>query len=285
MTGEILDKRVNAYRDDLAAAHLEGQVSARSFAEGSRRQIAAAAVALREFPRHDAVLETELLLGELVTVYDEREGWAWVQAARDSHVGYLSANALRDDIKEPTHRVRTLGTHIYPEPDYKAPPFDRLSMNALVSIDKIEGRFARLADGRYVVISHFAGIDDHESDFVAVAETFAGSPYLWGGRTNAGLDCSALVQLALHATGINCPRDSDLQEMALGTALPAPSGRDSLNRGDLIFWNGHVGILTDQAHLLHANVHHMAVVREPLADAIARIEGSYGPMNKIKRMD
>ena len=284
MTGETLDRRVNAYRDDLAAAHLEGQVSARNFAEGSRRQIAAAAAPLRESPRHDAVLETELLLGEMVTVYDEREGWAWAQSERDSHVGYLSANALSGDIEEPTHRVRSLGTHIYPEPNYKSPPLELVSMNARLAVDAAEDRFARLSDGRYVVASHLAAVDDREPDFVEVAERFVGTPYLWGGRTSAGLDCSALVQLALQATGADCPRDSDLQEVALGTALPDPSDKGALTRGDLIFWSGHVGILTDAAHLLHANVHHMAVVREPAEDAIARIEAGYGPMTSVRRL-
>lgn len=284
MTGEILDKRVNAYRDDLAAAHLEGKVSAGRFSEGSRRQIVEAAVPLREAPRHDAMLESELLLGETVTVYDEQEGWAWVQAERDSHVGYLSANALRGKITEPTHRVRTLRTHIYPQPDYKAPPLDLLSMNARVEVRKTEAPFAQLSDGRYVAASHLSAAGEYDHDFVEVAARFVGSPYLWGGRTSVGLDCSAVVQLSLQATGVECPRDSDMQEAVLGVPLHDPVNHKALRRGDLVFWLGHVGVMLSGDQLLHANVHHMAVVAEPAIAAFARIETSYGPITSVRRM-
>lgn len=283
MTDEDLDKRVNPYRDDLAAAHLKGKVQAKRFTEGTTRQVVDAAVQLREAPRHDAVLETELLLGEVVTVYDEHEGWAWVQAETDSHVGYLSANALGGSISQPTHRVRALRTHIYPEPDYKAPPLDLLSMNARIELVSTEGRFAQLRDGRFVVATHCAPIDSFEEDFVETAEKFLGTPYLWGGRTSIGLDCSAVVQLALQSTGAPCPRDSDMQETALGEPVSGPHDQGALRRGDLVFWDGHVGVMVDGAHLVHANVHHMAVEIEPAAEAIARIETAYGPITSVRR--
>ncbi|MDA7949023.1 MAG: C40 family peptidase [Hyphomicrobiaceae bacterium] len=259
-------------------------MSARRFSEGSRRQVVEAAAPLREAPRHDAVLETELLFGERVILYDEREGWAWVQAERDSHVGYLSANALRSDIADPTHRVRTLGTHIYPRPDYKAPPIDRLSMNAQLVVEKAEERFAQLSDGHYIAATHICAVDECEQDFVEVAAGFVGSPYLWGGRTSAGLDCSALIQLALQASGIECPRDSDMQEAVLGKPLPGPPNQQAVRRGDLVFWNGHVGVMLEEGRLLHANVHHMAVVVEPAFEAFARIETWYGPITSVRRM-
>ena len=244
-----------------------------------------AAVQLRESPRHDAVLETELLLGEVVTVYDEREGWAWVQAETDSHVGYLSANALRGSISEPTHRVRALRTHIYPEPDYKAPPLDLLSMNARVEVAT-----------RSRAVSHSSGTGGSssprialrstafEEDFVETAGKFLGAPYLWGGRTSIGLDCSAVVQLALQAAGVACPRDSDMQEAALGESVSDPHDQNALRRGDLVFWSGHVGVMIDGTRLLHANVHHMAVEIEPATEAIARIESAYGPITSVRRL-
>ncbi len=284
MTDRPLDKRVNAFREDLAAIQLKGKVQAGRFIEGTKRQVIDAAVQLRESPRHDAVLETELLLGEMVTVYEEREGWAWVQAETDSHVGYLSANALSGNISPPTHRVRALRTHIYPEPDYKAPPLDLLSMNARIELATTEGRFAQLRDGRFVVASHCAPIDSFEEDFVETAGKFLGAPYLWGGRTSIGLDCSAVVQLALQATGVACPRDSDMQEAALGESVGDPHDQDALRRGDLVFWSGHVGVMIDGARLLHANVHHMAVEIEPATEAIARIESAYGPITSVRRL-
>ena len=284
MSGKALDKRTNVYRADLAAASLKGKVDSPRFSAGSRRQVTAAVTQMREAPRHDAVLETELLFGETLTVYDEAEGWAWAQADHDSHVGYLSANALVREVTPPTHRVRVVRTHLYPEPDYKAPPLDLLSMNAQVAVARIDGRFAQLRDGRFAVTSHLAPIDEFEGDFVEVATRFLGAPYLWGGRTSVGLDCSALVQLALQATGVKCPRDSDMQETALGEPVPNPADTGAIDRGDLIFWSGHVGVVLDKGRLLHANVHHMAVVSEPVADAFVRIEPAYGSLTSVRRL-
>jgi cell wall-associated NlpC family hydrolase len=129
---------------------------------------------------------------------------------------------------------------------------------------------------------HLGPVATREGDFVAVAERFVGVPYLWGGKTSFGLDCSGLVQLALASCGMECPRDSDMQERALGTAIA--SDVSDLHRGDLMFWNGHVAILCDAGTLVHANGFHMAVATEPVADAITRIRASGSEVTSVKRI-
>ena len=277
------DARVNAYRDDLAAESLRGLIDVPEYAKGEKRQLKAAAAPLRAAPRFDAALETQVLHGECVTVYDENEGWAWVQAMSDSYVGYLPGDALSGDISRHTHRVSALCTHIYPAPDIKVPPLDLFSMNALVSVSEEMGRFVRLEDGRFAIASHLKPVTDFAEDFVSVAQKFLGVPYLWGGRTSTGIDCSALIQLSLQAAGIAAPRDSDMQEAALGMALSDPHDPSVLQRGDLIFWKGHMGVMLDETRLLHANAHHMATAIEPVADAVARIAASEGKVTSVRR--
>jgi cell wall-associated NlpC family hydrolase len=234
----------------------------------------------------DAPLDTEALMGETVTVYEEREGWSWVQLQADRYVGYMPSEALGPPGAPPTHCVAALRTFVYPGPDLKLPPRLHLSLAAAVTVSGASGDYSRLASGGFVWSGHLSPLGQHERDFVAVAERLVGTPYLWGGKTSLGLDCSGLVQLSLAAAGIAAPRDTDMQEAALGTAIslltPDLSG---LQRGDLVFWRGHVGIMLDAVRLLHANGHHMAVAIEALAEAEARIRANtFGPITTVKRL-
>lgn len=267
MTAAPLDPRLHAYRDDLAAARLRGRVSSPRFVEGERRQVVAASAPLRRAPRFDAPLDTEALFGETVMVYEEREGWAWSQLERDAYVGYLPADALSSAISPVTHRVSALRTYVYPAPDIKTPPLMLLSLNAALAAEETGGDFLRLADGGFVHGAHARPQDVREPDFVAVAARFLGTPYLWGGRTSIGVDCSGLVQLALEATGRALPRDTDMQQDAIGTTTTEET---RLTRGDLVFWPGHVGIMADAKTLIHANAHHMKTTLEPLDQVAAR---------------
>jgi cell wall-associated NlpC family hydrolase len=277
------DRRFTPARPDLAAAHLKGRVEATIFAEGREMQVVGPIADVRSAPTPDASLDTQALCGERVTVYEEHEGWAWGQLERDSYVGYLPAHLLGPTPRRPTHRVTALRTFVYPAPNMKVPPLEALPLGAEVSVED-EGEYTRIADHGFVYAPHLTPLSQYESDFVAVAEKFLGVPYLWGGKTALGLDCSGLVQISLAAAGIAAPRDTDVQAREIGTELPVSESMD-LRRGDLVFWKGHVGIMCDEQRLLHANAHHMFVAREPFAEARARILAkSFGAVIAVRHL-
>lgn len=286
-----LDRRRHAYRDDLAAAQLEGRVAAPKFVEGTTKQVIRAALGLRRQPKGSLGLETEALFGEQVSVFDEAEGWAWIQLARDGYVGYVPADGLTTAMETATHRVTSIGTFIYADPNIKSAPLLHLTLNSEIAVTEIRDRFAALKRGGFVMAHHISPIDQTARDFVAVAERFERTPYLWGGKTRIGTDCSGLVQNALTAAGIACPRDTDMQEQEVGAAFDfggdvASLADNALRRGDLIFWQGDVGVMVDGVMLLHANGHHMSTVIEPLIEAAQRIERQTGgTVRTIKRLD
>jgi cell wall-associated NlpC family hydrolase len=277
------DPRVTPARPDLAAAHLHGEVQADRFVAGAAFEVFDPVAPVRQSPVPDAMLVTEALKGERVTIYDEDgEGWGWGQLHADSYVGWLPMNALRAPGPEPTHKVAALRTILFPGRSIKAQPVEGLPLGCRVAVIGEDGQLARLASGGYAPAHHLAPLDAAAPDFVAVAERFLGVPYLWGGKTSLGIDCSGLVQVALTAGGIACPRDSDMQR-AIGTAV-ALGGPAGLRRGDLVFWIGHVGIMRDAATLLHANAFHMAVTAEPLRDAAARAGETGSEVIAVRRL-
>jgi cell wall-associated NlpC family hydrolase len=278
-----LDPRLTPARPDLADIRLRGRVEAQRFVEGRAARIVVPSAPLRRRPDPEAGLETEAVMGDAVTVYDIRDGFAFAQIARDGYVGYLPEAALGPADPAPTHRIAALRSFLYPAPDLKRPHIAHLSLGAAFAAEAREGEYWRLESGRYVFADHAVPLGRTEPDAVAVAERLVGTPYLWGGRTSLGLDCSGLVQLSLESAGLACPRDADQQERALGTALPP--GLEGLRRGDLVFWKGHVGMMLDADRLIHANGHHMTVAVEPLTVAVARIaEKSFGAVTSIRRL-
>lgn|GEM_PF-76462 len=289
------DRRVTPARPDLAARRLEGVVEADRYVEGEVRRVVAASAPLHRAPRFDAPLDSEALAGDLVTIYEETiEGWAWGELARDGYVGYLPADMLGPPEPAPTHRVAALRTFRYPGPDLKLPALGHLSMGAGVAVVREEERrgtlYAVLANGGGAVIArHLEPADARAADFVAVAERLVCTPYLWGGATTLGLDCSGLVQLSLRMAGVAAPRDSDQQEAALGDELPLDAApvdgrRSRLWRGDLMFWPGHVGLMLDADRLLHASGFHMEVVAEPVTEALTRIAAAGSALRTVRRM-
>jgi cell wall-associated NlpC family hydrolase len=275
------DPRITPARPDLAAAHLRGKVQAGSFVEGSEQEVIAGIAPVRDAPSHGATQVTEALRGERVTIYEtDDEGWAWGQLAADGYVGWLPAAALLAPEAAPTHKVTALRTFVFPGPSIKLPPMDALPLGAQVAVASEQDSFAALASGGYVPKNHLAVLGTHEQDFVAVAERFAGTPYLWGGKSSLGIDCSGLVQVALNACGIPCPRDSDMQEAALGK----PVSLAGLQAGDLIFWKGHVAIARGRTSMIHANALHVAVTIEPVADALARIGATGSQVTSVRRL-
>jgi len=279
------DPRVTPARADLAAKSLEGKVKAARYVEGQVCEVIRPQAPLRREPRGDAPLLTEALKGERVTIYDgNAEGFAWGQLSADDYVGWLPANALAPAGAAPTHKVAALRTFAFAGPSIKLPPLEALPLGAKLAVVRVADGMAVTQSGGYVPPQHLKPIAENESDFVAVAERFLGVPYLWGGKTSLGIDCSGLVQIALTACGIACPRDSDMQEEALGMPLATAADYSDLKRGDLVFWKGHVAIVRERSRFIHANAFHMAVAIEPIAGAIARIRNAGSDITGVRRM-
>jgi cell wall-associated NlpC family hydrolase len=279
------DPRLTPARGDLAAKAPEGKVAAARYVDGHVREIVEPQAPLRHEPAPNAPLLTEALKGERVTIYDENaEGWAWGQLAVDGYVGWLPTNALTRPGPAVTHKVAALRTLVFPGPSIRLAPVEALPLGARLVIARSEGRLAVTPTGGHVPAAHLVPLNVYENDFVAVAERFLGVPYLWGGKTALGIDCSGLVQIALTACGIACPRDSDMQEQALGTPIFGGLTVES-RRGDLVFWNGHVAIVRDRLSLLHANAFHMSVAIEPIAEAVARIRDRGSEVSSVRRIE
>lgn len=281
------DPRTAAYRPDLADARLEGQVQAARFVEGRAARIVSPVADMRGRPSLEAGMSTQLLMGTDVTVFDEADGFAWIQSRRDAYVGYVASGDVGTPGEAATHRVIAPRSFVYSGPDLRLPRRSVLSMGAEVTITgKAETRgtaYALTQDGGALIAGHLAPVDALAEDYVAVAETLIHTPYLWGGSSAFGIDCSGLVQLAMRMTGRDVPRDSDMQAALLGTQLDPGPDHAALRRGDLVFWKGHVAIMVDERTMIHANGHTMLVSLEGLAEAIDRIGYLYGAPTGFRR--
>lgn len=281
MQAEKLDPRVHPYKDDIAASHLEGLVEAASFTDGFLHRV--------QEPIADILSEkmgqartSQALCGEAFMVYQSEGFWAWGQLLTDGYVGWVSKLSLvRAGRQAPSHRIispltRATDVSIKVLGDGPLPMGAQLHVSeANIEVGGSSAAFAQTDIGA-VPASHLAPLDHAVDDWVTVAEQFLRVPYVWGGRSAMGLDCSALIQLALQQACIACPRDSDMQQAELGTPIER---NEELQRGDLIFWPGHVGVMVDETHLLHANAYAMATALEPLADVETRI----GAARTVKR--
>ncbi len=285
-----LDRRLHAYRDDLADEKLQGKIKADNYVAGELYHINGPIADLRPEPDLDAGIDTQLLFGDEVRLFDATSGWAWLQSVRDDYVGYTPKKLIRKTTKRTrphSHKISVSRSFRYPRSDMKAPAIDCLSLGSgmtVVGETETRGtRYSELHDGSYVISRHLNPIDAFVDDYVSAAEMLLQSPYLWGGNSAFGIDCSGLVQLSMRMAGKQVMRDTDMQEKSIGEELGFAAMDGGLQRGDLIFWKGHVGIMCDAETVIHANGHTMNVATERLEDAIERIGYLYGFPTTLRR--
>ncbi|MFO1034039.1 MAG: NlpC/P60 family protein [Hyphomicrobiales bacterium] len=275
------DKRLFAFRADLAEDSLRGRIDAARFTTGIPSRVISPMASVKREPRPDAMQLTQALHGEDVTVFEDVNGWSWIKLKADGYVGYMESAALAPAAEPLTHEVAVPSSLCYRAPDLKTQPVRAMPLLSRFAMTAEVNGYRVAANGDALYARHLRPLGSGTGDFVAVAEQFLRVPYLWGGKSVAGIDCSGLVQLSLLATGGTAPRDSDMQEEGLGQSLKP---QEKLRRGDLVFWPGHVGIMADGENLLHANAHHMMVVIEPLAAVTARSEAAGKPVSRTKRL-
>lgn len=286
---ESLDRRLNVYRPDLADIRFQGHLQAARFTAGEAARIVEPVVDLKAEPKADSGTQSQLLMGEGIRVFERRSGWCWIQADSDDYVGYIKESACEPGAITPTHRVVAPRTFLYPDADLRLPPVAALSAGSLLTVgDEAETRgtlYYRLSGGGAVVARHCLPIGEVSSmDYITIAEDFMETPYLWGGRSGFGIDCSGLVQLTLALAGLSAPRDSDMQAAGLGHEIDPGENQSALRRGDFVFWSGHVGMMEDSTTLIHASGHTMSVTRESLDEATARITSQYGAPTFYRRL-
>lgn len=270
----MMDRRMLPFSGRVAHVSLQGIVAA-PLTEGEAAWVIVPLADLVAEP--GGARDRQLLLGATVTVIDRDRSHVFVRSERDGYCGWLVEAAVGQG-PEPTHWVAAPATHLYSEPVVQAKSTAGLSLGSRVAVVGAWGPWANTPHG-YVPMAHLRPLDQVATDAVAVAESFMGTPYLWGGNSRLGVDCSGLVQLALHACGKRCPGDSDLQ-MAVGRGL-APG--EALKRGDLIFWKGHVAMVVNDTVLIHANGHTMSVAYEGIREAIGRISAGGGGLVQARQ--
>ncbi|WP_019219955.1 C40 family peptidase [Bartonella florencae] len=271
-----IDPRLNAFREDLADKRLEKEITARRFVEGEKRRVNVPVAGLFKENNKKSERQTECLLGEELLIFEQGEVMSWGQSLKDDYVGYIDTTALCTSAVTQTHIVSVPRTFQYFQADLRGPMEYPLSMGSKVTVvDKVEVRetmYSILEDGKAIISNHLSPIEHVYKDYVAVAEMFIRTPYLWGGTSGFGLDCSGIIQLSMMMTGQRVLRDTDMQQKTIGHQL---SDSDELQRGDLIFWKGHAAIMVDDKNIIHANGFSMDVIIEPLEEVISRIAEKY----------
>ncbi|WP_208441337.1 C40 family peptidase [Bartonella raoultii] len=270
------DPRLHAFREDLADKRLETEVTAQRFVQGEKRRVNVPVAGLFKENNKKSEMQTECLFGEELLIFEHGETMSWGQSLKDNYVGYIDTKALCTSTVKQTHTVSVPRTFRYFQADLHGPMECPLSMGSKVTVvDEVEVHktlYSILENGRAITSNHLSPIGHVYKDYVTVAEMFIRTPYLWGGASGFGLDCSGFIQLSMMMTGQMVLRDTDMQQKTIGTPL---SENDKLQRGDLIFWQGHAAIMVDHENIIHANGFSMDVIIEPLEKVITRIAQTY----------
>ncbi|CAF25694.1 NlpC/P60 family protein [Bartonella quintana] len=266
------DPRLYAFGNDVADQCLTTEIAAQHFVQGEKKRVHTAVAGLFKENNKKSERQTECLLGEELLIFEQGEIMSWGQSLKDGYVGYIDTTVLCASTIKQTHIVSVPRTFQYLQADLRGPMEYPLSMGSKVSVvDETEVRdtmYSILESGKAIITRHLSPIGRVYEDYVTVAETFISTPYLWGGVSGFGIDCSGLVQLSMMMTGKMVLRDTGMQQKTIGRAL---TDSDKLQRGDLIFWEGHVAIMIDHENIIHANGYSMNVMIEPLEEAITRI--------------
>ena len=280
-----LDPRTTLARKDLADTALKARVRAERYAPIKSKVVSTGIVDVKKTPNNSAPLLTQAFFGEEVSMLDEANGWAFCQLNSDGYVGFLKSEHLSTHGLQPSHSVAVPLSHVYPKPDVRAPIGMAIPFGAQVTISEgvEEKRFSEVRGLGWIYKRHLKPLGSLNADYLQTAAMFLHAPYVWGGKTALGLDCSALVQLALNYAGKDCPRDTDQQLEMLGRSVGA--NISACEKGDLVFFPGHVGFMLDKMRLLHANATYMRVTLDKLESVVSRLSMVHdNPVVDIRRL-
>ena len=281
MNNKNLDPREHPYKKNVAASYLKNEIVSERYVDGETTKVTASLLPMHCEPDFRATRASELLFGEIFTIYDLTENWAWGQSQTDGYVGFVPAKSLSEELVAATHEVGVLRTYAFSCPNLKSEILTTLHMTSRVLVTCEQGGYYFTDVGGWVPKSHLKRIGDYERDVVKIARKYLGAPYLWGGRSSFGLDCSGLVQLSLAGIGRSVPRDSDQQERSVGKKLD--NGLLDASPGDLLYMPGHVAMMSTLETVIHSNAFHMSVIEEPLGRLLDRLDTQKIRVSTVRR--